>query len=131
MSHYDYTANYFARHLERDIAAHEAGRFNEIGGGFDDAPDWRLDEKRDEIGAHRLGIAYNFWDQWIDARNHHWHYYPGVEEKDWPIIARQIVRGLREKWEPNRMRENAVFIPPPAPPRVSLWRRLRRALGRL
>ncbi len=124
MSYYDYATYYFVRHLERDIEAHEAGRFEEIGLAFGDAPDWALDEENDQEDAYRLGTAESFWDQWIDARNHGWAHYPGVEESDWPIIARQICRGLRERWELERMADNAVFNPPPAPPRVSWWRRI-------
>ena len=123
MSFYDYAAEFFVRHLEHDIEAHEQGRYEEVGAAFDDAPEWSLDEQADEEGAHRLGIAYTFWDEWIDARNHDWGYYPGVGRDDWPLRARQICQGLREKWEPERM-DNAL-VRSPAPPRVLLWRRLR------
>ena len=122
MSFYDYAREFLLRHLERDIAAHQAKHYRAIGAAFDDAPEWNLDEDRDPTGAHRLGIAISFWDGWIDARNHDWSYYPGVERDDWPLIARQICRGLRENWEPERMEDNAVFYPPSAPPKIPLWR---------
>ena len=126
MAYYDYAADYFVRHLERDIEAHEAGRYDEIGLAFDDAPDWALGEENDQEDAHRLGTAYSFWDQWIDARNHDWRYYPDIKQEDWPIIARQICWGLRERWELERIADNAVFNLPPASPRVSLWTRVKR-----
>ena len=130
MSFYDYCTGYFVRHLEHDIEAHEAGHFAEIGLAFNDAPDWTLDEEKDREGFERLAIVYSFWDYWIDARNHDWRYYRGVEAEDWPLIARQMCRGLREKWPPERMEDNAVFNPPPAPPREGFWRQLKRVFAR-
>ena len=121
MSFYDYARDWFLAHLERDIAAHEAGHFDEIGAAFDDAPPIELLE--DEAQAMRLGCAYEFWDAWIDARNHDWGYYSGLETSDWSTVARQICRGLRDEWEPQRMRENAVFDPPL---KVPFWQRLQR-----
>ncbi len=127
MSFYDYARDWFIEHLERDIAAHETGRYDEIGVSEEGSPEWNLIE--DETQSHRLGLAANFWNMWMDSRNHGWWHYPGMNEGDWPVVARQIVCGLRENWEPERMRENAVFDPPLLPPRASLWRRWRRALG--
>ena len=110
MSFCDYCADWFIEHLERDIEAHESGRFDEIGVAERDAPEWDLIE--DEIERHRMGVAYNFGDMWADARNHDWAYYPGVERDDWPHIARQICRGLRDNWTPQQMMNNEVFDPP-------------------
>lgn len=122
MSFCDYCVEWFVGHLERDIAAHESGRIWDIGHSADDAPDWF--ECQDPKAAHRLGLASTFWDNWMDARNHGWAYYRGMAPDDWPRVARQICQGLREAWEPERMEDNAVFHPPPAPPRVWLWRRI-------
>jgi hypothetical protein len=114
-------------HLAQDIAAHEAGRFYEIGRAEDNLPYDLYDqcEREDDDERTRIGIAVTFWDNWADARNHAWGYYRGVDEGDWPIIARQICQGLEERWEPDRMRDNFVFNPPPKPPRVSLWKRIK------
>lgn len=128
MSFTDYCTDWFIEHLERDIASHETGRIWDIGESEIDMPEYFLCE--DDLAEERLGLASTFWDCWVDARNHGWGYYRGMDEADWPVVARQIVRGLREKWEPERMRENAVFDPPPAPPRVSLWQRVQRSLGK-
>ncbi len=42
----------------------------------------------------KLFIALNFWDGWIDARNHDWKYYEGIHAEDWPRLARSIVADL-------------------------------------
>lgn len=107
MSFYDYVRDWLIEHLERDIESHEAGCYAAIGASFEEAPEWELCE--DEIQRHRLGIAYNFWDMWMDARNHDWAHYQGMEANDWPGIARQICRGLRESWTLDQMQDNPIF----------------------
>jgi hypothetical protein len=47
----------------------------------------------------KLFIALSFWDGWIDARNHEWQYYPGIEESDWPKLAKEIVKALAKDQE--------------------------------
>ena len=114
------------KYLMQDIEAHEAGRYAEIGKGerdFLNEYDKLYDDENVEIEL--CFVVYEFWDRWRDARNHEWGYYPGVEENDWPIIARQIYQGIAEEWEPERMRDNFVFNPPPRAPRVSLWQRIK------
>lgn len=110
--------------LERDIAAHERGDYGAIGRMMDLVPSLADCDARDDDEADRVSTAINFWDRWIDARNHDWGYYPGVERDDWPIIARQICAGLREGWDTDRMHDNFVFNPPPRPPKVSWLTRL-------
>lgn len=109
----------------QDIEAHEQGRYSEIG-GYDERY-VKLDkcDEEDETEAERLSLALQLWEGWEDSRNHDWGYYPGVEQKDWPIIARQIYQGIVEKWEPNRMSDNFLFNPPKLPPNVSLWQRIK------
>ncbi len=112
---------FFLDNILRDIEAHESGRFHEIGTWQKTLPAW---EKCDDIEEEtRHLIACDFCDCWMDAANHQWRYHDGVEEKDWPIIARQIYRGLDEGWAPDAMRDNFVFNSPPEPPKVSLWQR--------
>ena len=43
----------------------------------------------------KLFIALNFWDGWIDARNHDWQYYEGIRAEDWPQLAKRIVDDLK------------------------------------
>jgi len=47
----------------------------------------------------KLQTALEFWDGWIDARNHDWLYYEGIREEDWPRLARGIVDDLRRDRE--------------------------------
>lgn len=126
MSACDELRAFILKHLMQDIELHEKGSYSEIGRWHDNMPPI-FDECaiEDELEAERLLIAENFCDRWSDARNHEWGYYRGVEEKDWPVIARQIYQGIVEKWEPDKMLDNYVFNPPPSPPRISLWQRLK------
>ena len=36
-----------------------------------------------------LRDIYTFWDEWVDARNHDWRYYP-FQPHEWPLMARSI-----------------------------------------
>lgn len=125
MSPCDLLRQFLLESLEQDIAAHEKGLYFEVGQSQQNMPDWKACEAEDDAESHRLLIAINFMDSWQDARNHGWHFYPGVEEKDWPILARQIRQGLAEHWEPDEMTDNFVFHPPPPQPRTPLWQRLK------
>jgi len=79
--------------LSKDIAAQESGCVSAIGTDFD-AFDASLPR---ECGPEfkKLFIALNFWDGWIDARNHEWLYYKGIYQSDWPKLARQIIINLK------------------------------------
>jgi hypothetical protein len=72
---------------------HEAGTYEKLNAGFDEM-DSKLPRRK---GARfsTLLIALNFWDSWIDASNHQWQYYPGIEAEDWPLLARRIVADLK------------------------------------
>lgn len=83
-----------ARHLEWDAAAHQEGRFEEIGRGYDPL-EGEMPQGSDPAFA-KLWIALNFWDGWIDARNHGWRYYEGIDRDAWPVLARAIARDLTE-----------------------------------
>ena len=45
----------------------------------------------DDTRWDKVFVALSFWDGWIDARNHDWNYYPGINESDWPVLGRHIV----------------------------------------
>jgi hypothetical protein len=82
----------FIEELRHDVDAHEAGRYEEVGAGFD-AIDAGL--PRDHGPQFdKLFIALNFWDGWIDSRNHDWLYYEGISQRDWPVLARSIIESL-------------------------------------
>ena len=123
MSFRDYCIDWFIEHLERDIEAHESGRIWDIGASEVDMPEWYLIE--DEDARRPLSLAFDFWDSWIDDRNHGWCIYEPMTREQWPLIARHIVRGLREGWSWQQLMDNAYFNPPPLPPpRRSWWRRV-------
>jgi hypothetical protein len=83
--------------LSRDVDAHEAGRYEEVGAGFDDLEAALPRGHGPEFD--KLFIALNFWDGWIDSRNHNWLYYKGIEQSDWPVLARSIVKSLEADQE--------------------------------
>jgi len=78
--------------LNRDVDAHEAGRYKEVGAGFDDLDGELPRDHGPEFD--KLFIALNFWDGWIDSRNHNWLYYKGIKQSDWPVLAKRIVKSL-------------------------------------
>jgi hypothetical protein len=97
MLSYSEARQLFIDGLTRDVIAHESGRFKEVGAGFD-----HLDAElpRDEGSEfEKLFIALNFWDGWVDARNHEWKYYKGIDQSDWPRLAKRIVAALSEDRE--------------------------------
>ena len=80
------------KELRRDVEAHEASRHEQVGAGFDEF-DRKLPRGQGPE-FDKLSIAFNFWDGWIDARNHNWLYYDGINESDWPVLARPIIASL-------------------------------------
>ena len=84
--------------LLADADAHEGGRFDDIAERYDDVLAELLPLK--DRWTPQVSIAFEFWDGWADARNHDWHYYPGIARDDWPRLARDIARSLREGVEP-------------------------------
>jgi hypothetical protein len=89
---YTEAKQFLIENLSRDAAAHEAGRYRDIGRAFDE-----LDANLPRSGGRefdQLFITLAFWDGWIDARNHDWQYYDEIGEADWPALARKIVASL-------------------------------------
>ena len=83
-------------HLERDIKLHNEEKFEEIGQGFN-----KFDKEFPEfytelIDNHpQLMIAWDFWDSWIDERNHGFPCFTkGMTKEKWPILAEHIVEKL-------------------------------------
>lgn len=92
MLNYDEARQIFIAELTRDAEAHEAGRYDEIGRAFE-----RVDAQLPRGQGpefDKLFISLDFWDGWIDARNHDWQYYNGISDRDWPTLARTIVKSL-------------------------------------
>jgi hypothetical protein len=72
--------------------AHESGRLQAIETSFDSLDANLPRDAGPEFD--KLFIALNFWDGWIDARNHDWQYYEGIGAEDWPGLARRIIADI-------------------------------------
>jgi uncharacterized membrane protein YeaQ/YmgE (transglycosylase-associated protein family) len=78
--------------LLKDAAAHEAGRFDEVGRRFDGI---ERDLPRGPAPAlAKLRVALAFWDGWIDARNRGWQGDGDIPKGEWPMLARRIASEL-------------------------------------
>jgi uncharacterized membrane protein YeaQ/YmgE (transglycosylase-associated protein family) len=75
-----------------DAAAHDAGRYDEVGRRFDS-----IEREFPRGGAPeltRLRVALTFWDGWIDARNHGWQSSQSIGKDEWPPLARGVAADL-------------------------------------
>ena len=72
--------------------AQERGDLARIEDGFDELE--VLLARGGQLEHATLRIALDFWDGWIDARNHSWMYYEGIGRSDWPQLARGIASDL-------------------------------------
>ena len=95
MHTYDESRNLIIRRLLQASDYHEAGSYHKIDEGFEEF-DYGL-QRNNEPRYLSLHIALNFWDSWIDARNHLWTHYHEAEIKreEWPLLARCIVSDLQ------------------------------------
>lgn len=108
--------------LLSDADAHEGGRFDEIAERYDDILAELL--PFEDSWPPQVSVAFEFWDGWVDARNHDWQYYSGITQEDWPRLARDIARSLREGVEPADPIVMRHFQPRPRRPwrtRVREW----------
>ena len=103
------------------MAAHEEGRYDEIGVDFDEV---ERDLPKDGPEFYKLHVARHFWDGWIDARNHDWRHYELISKEDWPTLARQIVDDIRADLEVTNPIVVGMFDFRNWPPRTSIWQRL-------
>ena len=93
--------------LLRDAAAHEAGRYDEIGRRFD-----RIESELPRGAAPqltRLRVALSFWDGWIDARDRGWQGGGDIDKGEWPMLARRIASDLSQDHEVSDARVGARF----------------------
>jgi hypothetical protein len=93
--------------LLKDAAAHEAGRFDQIGRQFD--PIVRELPRGRVPNLIRLRTALAFWDGWIDARNRGWQPDASIEKGEWPMLARRIASDLSQDREISERRVSARF----------------------
>lgn len=105
--------------LIEDARAHDARSYDHIAIRYDDVYAQLLPIQ--DLGARRFAIAFHFWDGWCDARNHDWRYYPGINEADWPSLARHIAENLKrgedatdplvlEHFAPEKLRSRRVGL---------------------
>jgi len=89
MMDYERAKKFIIESLTRDIKLHEEGKFDEIGNGY---AEYDNEFPRTD---HQLMIAWNFWDAWIDERNHGFPcFYSGITKETWPQLARHIIEKL-------------------------------------
>ena len=89
---YGTARNSLVAELLKDAAAHEAGRFDEVGRRFDGI---ERDLPRGVAPAlTKLRVALAFWDGWIDARNRGWQGGGDIPKGEWPMLARRIASDL-------------------------------------
>jgi hypothetical protein len=90
--------------LVKDAAAHEAGRFDEIG---------RFDRIELPSGGApaltKLHVALTFRHAWMDARNRGWQPDGNIAKAEWPTLARHIASDLAEDREISNARVGARF----------------------
>lgn len=110
----DTAAEVVAEALLADADAHDAGRCDEIGEKFDEVLADAL--PLPDAKAHHVSVAFNFWDGWIDARNHDWLYYEGIDRDDWPRHARAVASALRVGSSHDDLAVLKHFDRPPRPP---------------
>jgi len=115
------------QYLEAAASAHEAGNLDLIEVGFEEFDE--LLRREADAEFEKLQIALDFWDGWIDARNHNWHYYEGISASDWPRLARSVIRDLSEDRDISDERIVKLFDWRRRRPRGSLWQRLLAHLG--
>ena len=86
---YEVAKTFIVERLRRDALLHEQRQFQKLGEGFGDN-DGRFPRAHDQ-----LMIAWDFWDCWIDERNHKFPgFTEGVNQGDWPRLARHIADQL-------------------------------------
>jgi hypothetical protein len=104
--------------LRRDAEAQDAGRPEGVGAGYD-----RFDAALPrDAGAEfrKLLMALEFWDDWLDERNHGWPSFHGVPKAGWPEFARRIADDLEADRELSDPFLQAHYAPRP-PGRIRRW----------
>ncbi len=81
-----------AVYLVTDAAAQESERYDAVGRRFDGFE--HAFPEGDDATLIDLRMALTFWDAWIDARNHGWQPTAGIQQGEWPGLARGIAADL-------------------------------------
>ncbi len=93
MLSYDEAKSLMIQSLSQAADYHEAGTYKRLSDRFEEM-DGGL-PRGEGVEFSKLHTALRFWDSWIDASDHKWKYYPGIEADDWPVLARRIVVDLQ------------------------------------
>ena len=92
MSALDEASSLVAAALRRDVEAHRRGSYADIGKSYDDVLNEVLPLWNNSGGL--IATAFDFWDRWVDARNHNWLYHPGITQDDWPRLGAHMAEAL-------------------------------------
>jgi hypothetical protein len=104
---YGTARNSLVGELLKDAAAHEGGRYDEIGRRFDGIERELPRGAAPQLGKLRVALA--FWDGWIDARNRGWPAGGTIDKGEWAMLARRIASDLARDAEISDARVGARF----------------------
>jgi hypothetical protein len=86
--------------LRKDSDLHEKGLFSQLGSDFDQLDVAATGIFEDAKAQQAFAIAWNFWDSWIDERNHLFPgFYEGIAKEHWPVLARRVAENLENGHE--------------------------------
>lgn len=111
--------------LRKDADLHEKGLFKQLGNDF-----VRLDVETEGVFENvnvrlTFAIAWNFWDSWIDERNHLFPgFYEGIPKEHWPGLARRVAQHLEvgdEVIDPLLLKHFVIRPSIPFKDRVRQW----------
>lgn len=87
--------------LRVDATRHEQGEYKNVGSAFEQMERYRSDhpDLLPAENAKYFGIAYTFWDSWIDQVGHGFrqNFCSGIASDAWPRLAREIADALESE----------------------------------
>ena len=83
-----------AKALEADASAQESGQLDGIGMLYDEVLCEIL--PINDIPEPLFNLAFSFWGDWLDAKDHNWFHHEPLTSDDWPRIAK-LRNSSREK----------------------------------
>jgi hypothetical protein len=104
---YGTVRNSLVTELQKDAAAHEYGRYEDIGRRFGDVEREMPPGAAPQLMGLRMALA--FWNGWIDARNRDWPACGNITKAEWPMLARRIVSDLSADHDISEPRVGARF----------------------
>ncbi|MGB2714952.1 MAG: hypothetical protein WBC51_12280 [Vicinamibacterales bacterium] len=76
-----------------------------------------------------IELAFSFWDEWIDAATHDWHFHDPIKESDWSGFAQEIAVAVRVGRVPdNQFLIEQFRVKPRRTLRQKLWSLFGRAV---